>query len=42
MDFEAIIAELTPIFETIVAYFSSEEFKALIETVVEFVSGLFA
>ena len=42
MDFEAIIAELTPIFESIVAYFSGEEFKALIDTVVEFTSGLMA
>lgn len=42
MDFEAIIAELTPIFESIVAYFSGEEFKALIDTVVEFISGLMA
>ena len=42
MDFNAIIAELTPIFESIVAYFNSEEFAAIIAKVTEFVSGLMA
>lgn len=42
MDFEAIIAELTPIFESIVAYISEIDFEALIATITEFISGLMA
>lgn len=42
MDFNAIIAELTPIFENIVAFFNSEDFAAIIAKVTEFISSLMA
>lgn len=42
MDFEAILAEVTPIIEKIVAYISEIDFEALIATISEFIAGLTA
>ncbi len=42
MDFEAIIAEITPIFESIMAYISEIDFEALIATISDFIAGLTA
>ena len=42
MDFEAILAEITPIFESIMAYISEIDFEALFATISDFIAGLTA
>lgn len=42
INFEAILAEITPIFEEVMAYISSIDFAAIVAKITEFISGLAA